>query len=252
MKKSKIQWTVYTWNPWQGCRKVSPGCKYCYMYRDKAIYGQNAKTVVRSKTVFNAPLKWKNGELIFTCSWSDWFIEEADEWRDEAWEIIKNTPHHTYQILTKRPERIKEHLPEYFNSLSNVWIGVSIETEEQMGRLEYLKDLSCTTFASFEPLIGPIKWDNRMNDLKWCIIGGESGNDIGKYRYRKMELDWMLDLIDGAKSSGVPCFVKQLGTYQYKQLALTDRHGGNVEELPEEFKLRQFPRVYYDKHMAII
>jgi len=155
------------------------------------------------------------------------------------------------EILTKRPERIKEHLPEYFDTLSNVWIGVSIETEEQMGRLEYLKDLSCTTFASFEPLIGPINWDERMDGLDWSIIGGESGNDTGKYRYRKMELDWMLNLIDGAKSSGLPCFVKQLGTYQAKQLNLKDRHGGNFEDFPEEFMLREFPRVYYDADLAI-
>lgn len=251
MKKSNIQWTNYTWNPWQGCRKVSPGCKYCYMYRDKAIYGQNAKTVVRSKTVFNAPLKWKIGELVFTCSWSDWFIQEADEWRDEAWDIIKQTPQHTYQILTKRPERIKEHLPEYFDDLDNVWVGVSIESEEQMVRLEYLKDLSCITFASFEPLLGPIKWDEKMDGLDWCVIGGESGNDNGEHKHRRMELEWMRNLINGARSNNVPCFVKQLGTYQYKQLGLKDRHGGYVEEFPEEFKVREYPAVYYEKHMAM-
>lgn len=252
MKTSKIQWTDGTWNPWHGCKKVSPGCLYCYMHRDKERYGQSPTTILRSKTNFYAPEKWKEGKLVFTCSWSDWFIEEADDWRDEAWEIIKNTPQHTYQILTKRPERIKEHLPEYFDDLENVWIGVSIESEEQVGRLEYLKDLPCTTFASFEPLIGPIKWDNRMDGLKWCILGGESGNDRGKYLYRKMELEWMQHLIDGAKSNGVPCFVKQLGTYQSKQLFLNDRHGGDFEEFPEEFKLREFPTIYYDKHMATL
>lgn len=250
-KLSEIQWTDGTWNPWHGCKKVSPGCLYCYMYRDKERYGQSPTTVLRSKTMFNEPLKWKEGKLIFTCSWSDWFIDEADGWREEAWDVIRQTPQNTYQILTKRPERIKEHLPIYFNSLSNVWIGVSIEGEEQMERLEYLKDLPCTTFASFEPLISPIKWDKRMDALDWCIIGGESGNDIGKYRYRKAELEWMLNLIDGAKSAGVPCFVKQLGTYQAKQLDLKDRHGGNFEEFPEEFKVREFPAVYYDKYMAM-
>jgi len=244
-KLSEIQWTDGTWNPWHGCKKVSPGCKYCYMFRDKDRYGQSSTTVLRSKTMFNVPLKWEEGKLIFTCSWSDWFIEEADAWREEAWDIIRKTPQHTYQILTKRPERIKEHLPEWFSSLNNVWIGVSIESEEQMGRLEYLKDLPCTTFASFEPLIGPIKWDERMDSLKWCIIGGESGNDKGRHLYRKMELEWMLHLINGAKSSGVPCFVKQLGTYQSKQLALKDRHGGSFEEFSEEFKVREFPTTFY-------
>jgi len=251
-KSSEIQWTESTWNPWHGCNKVSPGCKYCYMYRDKERYGQSPTTILRSKTNFYDPLKWRDGSLIFTCSWSDWFIEEADGWRDEAWEIIRQTPQHTYQILTKRPERIEEHLPKWFETLDNVWLGVSIESEEQAGRLEYLKDLPCITFASFEPLFGPIEWNNTMNGLDWCIIGGESGNDTGKYRYRPMELEWGLDLVEGANSNGVPCFVKQLGTYQAKQLAHKDRHGGNFDEFPEEFKVREFPMVYYDKHMAMV
>ena len=232
-KISEIQWTDGTWNPWHGCKKVSPGCKYCYMHPD---------TVLKSKTRFDEPLKWKDSRLIFTCSWSDWFIKEADEWRDDAWDIIRRTPHHTYQILTKRPERIKSHLPKWFDELNNVWLGVSIESDEQMDRLKYLKDLSCITFASFEPLIGPIIWDNRMDGLDWCIIGGESGNETGKYRYRKMELQWALDLVKGAKASGVPCFVKQLGTYQAKMLKMKDRHGGDFKEFPEELKLRMFPR----------
>jgi len=221
------------------------------MYRDKERYGQKPTNVLRSRTMFYAPLEWNEGRLVFTCSWSDWFITEADGWRDEAWEIIRMTPQHTYQILTKRPERIKEHLPNWFETLDNVWLGVSIESQEQVGRLEYLKDLPCTTFASFEPLIGPINWNTTMNGLDWCIIGGESGNDTGKYRYRPMELEWGLDLVDAAKANGVPCFVKQLGTYQAKLLAHKDRHVGNFDEFPEEFKMREFPMVYYDKHMAV-
>ena len=104
MENTKIQWTEATWNPWHGCQKVSPGCKFCYMYRDKERYGQDATTVLRSKTKFKEPLKWKEPKVIFTCSWSDWFIEEADQWRDEAWETIRKTPQHTYQILTKSPK----------------------------------------------------------------------------------------------------------------------------------------------------
>ena len=91
-KNSKIQWTDDTWNPWHGCTKVSPGCKFCYMYRDKVKYGQEGKFVERSKTKFKDPLKWKESRLIFTCSWSDWFIKEADEWRPDAWDIIRKTP----------------------------------------------------------------------------------------------------------------------------------------------------------------
>ncbi len=102
-KESQIEWTEATWNPWHGCKKISPGCKNCYMYREKKRYGQDPHNVTKSKTTFKAPLGWKSSKTIFTCSWSDFFIQEADDWRDDAWDVIRKTPEHTYQILTKRP-----------------------------------------------------------------------------------------------------------------------------------------------------
>ncbi len=243
-KNSKIQWTNDTWNPWQGCVKVSTGCKFCYMYRDKKIYGSEPRVVSRSKTTFYHPLKWKDGRLIFTCSWSDWFITEADEWRPEAWEIIRQTPRHIYQILTKRPERIKENLPTWFDEIvDHVWIGVSVENQDFISRIDYLKDLPCIKFASFEPLLDEIEWEDSMNHLNWIIIGGESGNETGEYRYRPMELSWAEKLVEGAKSHNIPVFVKQLGTYQAKLLGLKERHGGDVSEFPSYLRLREFPSV---------
>lgn len=109
-KDSNIEWTEATWNPWHGCHKISAGCKNCYMFRDKAKYGQDPNVVLRSKTKFYDPLKWTEPTTIFTCSWSDFFIEEADEWRDEAFAIMALTPHHTYQVLTKRPDRMLAYL----------------------------------------------------------------------------------------------------------------------------------------------
>lgn len=106
---SNIEWTGGTWNPWHGCHKVSAECKNCYMFRDKKRYGQDPNVVVRSKTGFYDPLKWTEPKTIFTCSWSDFFIEEADPWRDEAFAIMALTPQHTYQILTKRPDRMLEY-----------------------------------------------------------------------------------------------------------------------------------------------
>lgn len=131
-KQTAIAWTQKTWNPWQGCRKVSPGCKYCYMYRDKERYGQDPKTViVSSPKTFFSPFGWKDPALVFTCSWSDWFISEADTWRPVAWDIIKSTPHLIYQILTKRPERILDALPaDWGTGYPNVWLGVSVENQE--------------------------------------------------------------------------------------------------------------------------
>src|ERR1700678_4420763 len=98
--KSNIEWTEATWNPWHGCHKISAGCKNCYMFAEKKRYGQDPDVVVRSKTTFHDPLRWREPKLIFTCSWSDFMIEEADSWREEAYGIMRITPRHTYQVLT--------------------------------------------------------------------------------------------------------------------------------------------------------
>src|SRR3990167_4811557 len=122
-RDSKISWTDSTWNPWIGCHKVSPGCAHCYAETlVENRMGRKFSEIRRaSPATFNAPLKWhrpmntfspSSPQYVFTCSISDFFIEEADAWRDEAWEIIRRTPHLTYQILTKRPERIAGDLPE--------------------------------------------------------------------------------------------------------------------------------------------
>lgn len=242
-KNSKIQWTNDSWNPWQGCVKVSTGCKFCYMYRDKKIYGSEPRVVSRSKTTFYDPLKWKDSRLVFTCSWSDWFIAEADEWRPEAWEIIQQTPRHTYQLLTKRPERIHENLPTWFDEIADhVWIGVSVESQEYVNRIDYLLDLPCIKFVSFEPLLEEIKWTDKMNHLDWVIIGGESGNDNGGYLYRPMELAWMEKLMNEAKSHNIPVFVKQMGTCQAKRMGLKDRHGGDASEFPSHLRIQEYPK----------
>ena len=110
-RQHAISWTEATWNPWMGCTKVSEGCDNCYMFREQRQYGNDPEVVRRSKTKFRFPLTLKEPSLIFTCSWSDWFHVDADPWRDEAWEIVRATPQHTYQILTKRPGRILRHLP---------------------------------------------------------------------------------------------------------------------------------------------
>lgn len=245
---SSIQWTDATWNPWHGCVKVSPGCKYCYMYRDKEKYGQDPMKVVRSKGNFKDPLKWYEPKKIFTCSWSDWFIDQADGWRDEAWTIIKATPQHSYQILTKRPERVRAHLPtDWGEGYPNVWLGVSVESQDQVDRIDLLEDIPARVkFISFEPLIGPVTHGFRA-DVDWIILGGESGNDTGKYRYRPCEVKWMTDIMSayGFTSSlferDAKIFVKQLGTHLAKAMKLKDRHGGDINEFPEHLKIREFP-----------
>jgi len=260
---SKIQWTEATWNPWRGCHKVSAGCKYCYMFRTMNRWHQDGNVPVRSKTTFRDPLKWKEPKLIFTCSMSDWFVEEADEWRPEAWDIIRQTPHHTYQILTKRPERILECLPgDWGDGWPNVWLGVSVEDQQSANtRIPLLLMVPAVVhYLSCEPLLSAV--DLAMVDqnkhfwlpdpaipgataIDWVIIGGESGNESGPYRYRKMHPDWVMKLMDQCAKSSVPVFVKQLGTYQAKIFGLKDRHGGDMDEWPENLQVRQMPETYY-------
>ena len=202
-----IKWCGCTWNPWQGCTKVSPGCKHCYMYQGKRRWGQEPAIVVRSKTTFDDPLKWRDPKLIFTCSWSDWFHKAADPWRAEAWEIIRATPQHTYQILTKRPERILKCLPsDWGDGWPNVWLGVSVENEDYLSRIDLLKKAPARTrFLSLEPLLGPLSRLN-LTEIQWAIVGGESGPG-----YRTPQLDWVRSIRDQCIDADVRLFFKQWG-----------------------------------------
>ena len=249
-QQSKIQWTDATWNPWHGCVKVSPGCKYCYMFRDKERYKKDPTEVIRSAANFNAPLRWgkipANDDMkIFTCSWSDFFIEAADTWREDAWKIIKDTPQLTYQILTKRPERIKDCLPaDWGEGYPNVWLGVSVESQLQTDRILFLSDIPAQIrFISAEPLIGPIDFIGISEVIHWMIIGGESGNENGKYKYRPCNEGWIYEIIGDCNMVDIPVFVKQLGTHLSKELKLKDRHGGNMDEWPESLQIREFPEL---------
>ena len=144
------------------------------MYRDKTRYGQDPSNVTRGKTTFELPLKWKEPKLIFTCSWSDFFIETADSWRAEAWDIIRATPHHSYQILTKRPERIAAHLPNDW-PLPNVWLGVSVENPRFYYRIAILRGIQAPIrFLSLEPLLTAMP-KLPLAGISWVIVGGESG-----------------------------------------------------------------------------
>jgi protein gp37 len=173
------------------------------MYRDKTRYGQDPAVVVRSKTTFGEPLKWKDPQRIFTCSWSDFFIEQADEWRPDAWEVIRRTPQHTYLVLTKRPERIADHLPQGW-PWSHVWLGVSIETPAYAWRADMLRDLPATRrFLSCEPLLADLGGLD-LRGIHWVIVGGESGT-----HHRPMEVAWAESIRDQCLAAGVPLYVKQ-------------------------------------------
>lgn len=256
---SGIQWTNHTLNFWTGCKKVSDGCKYCYMYRDMDRYGKDPKEIVKvqDRTVRNVIKKAKKGDKIFVCSWSDFFIEEADIYRDWAWKIIKENKDYQFQILTKRPERIKDCLPsDWGQGYSNVWLGISIENQKMANlRMPILSEITCKyKFLSIEPILGEIDLlepfvyieilDERFicfSSFDWVIVGGESGNKNGKYLYRKSELEWYRKIVRDCDINGKPLFVKQLGTHLKEELNLKDRHGGDIDEFPEYLKVREFP-----------
>lgn len=257
--KSEIQWTDATWNVARGCTKVDADCKYCYMYRQSLNGTRYAPDqVIKTKGVFTLPLHyketksacWEGPPLIFTSSLTDFFHEAIDAWRDECWDIIRKCPHLTFQILTKRPERIADHLPaDWGDGWDNVWLGTSIGSKEGMVRLYALKNVPAKVrFLSLEPLYERLNFNyagafNLLMNIHWVIIGGESGNENGKYKYRPCNLEWFEDIIGNCKERNIPVFVKQVGTYLAKQLHMSDRHGGDFYEFPELIRFREFPKV---------
>ena len=220
--RTAIEWADGTWNPWSGCRKVSPGCKNCYMYRDMNRYGKDPMIVKRaSYSTFFAPQKWDKywenprpvkypppppGSDIFACSWSDWFIRDADEWREEAWAVARNTSYR-YLILTKRPELIRERLPrDWGNGYPNVILGVSVENQDYLWRAETLADIpAAKCFISYEPALGFLELSPTvLKSIHWVISGGES---MG----RKSNEDWFRFMRDQCTTAGIAYFHKQHG-----------------------------------------
>lgn len=202
-----IEWTDATWNPWYGCHKVSQGCKNCYMFRDMKRYGRDANVVRRSApATFNAPLRWREPKRIFTCSWSDFLIEEADAWREGAYGIINATPWHEYQVLTKRIERVGACLPDRW--FSNLWLGVSVENRQARERIDILRGVpAAVRFLSIEPLLEDIG-ELDLRGIHWVIVGGESGPMA-----RPMRAEWVRSIRDQCAAAGVLFFFKQWGGF---------------------------------------
>ncbi|MCZ7547401.1 MAG: phage Gp37/Gp68 family protein [Anaerolineae bacterium] len=244
---TNISWTDATWNAWYGCRKVSQGCKHCFAEREMTRFGKDFHTVTRAADrTFYAPLRWKEGRKVFAASWSDFLIEEADPWRAEAWDIIRQTPHHTYLILTKRPERLEDCLPaDWGAGWANVWLGVSTENQEWADRrIPLLLDVPAAVhFVSAEPLLGGIDLQTwlppRFADLPtdvawgvshpvptvgWVIVGGESGP-----RRRQMDMAWARWLRDQCVAAGVPFFFKQASALRPRPAALDRRRGRDAD-----------------------
>lgn len=212
------------------------------MFREQQRYGRDPLVVLRTtQATFNAPLRWQRGigvggrRLVFTCSWSDWFHPDADAWRDEAWEVIKACPSLTFQILTKRPELIRDRLPRDWGptGYQNVWLGVSVENRMFTWRVAALLEAAAIVhFVSAEPLLGPVDLQPFLapGQVEWVIVGGESGGRPPRHPPRAMDPSWARELRDQCLTTGTAFFFKQWGGARPGGLALLD--GVEWRQLP--------------------
>lgn len=214
-----ISWADHTWNPWRGCTRVSSGCANCYMFAAQRRWGRDPSVVTRTtKSVWDTPRKWQRDaraagqtRRVFACSWSDWFHADADSWRPEAWERIKSTPDLIYMILTKRADRIADHLPpSWGDGWPNVWLGVTCEDQSQSHRVESLSRVPAVVrFVSYEPAIGPLSLDLQRLGVSWVIYGGESGPGYRPEGEPGDPKQWARSMRDQCHAAGVAYFHKQ-------------------------------------------
>jgi protein gp37 len=213
MAQSSIEWTEMTWNPTTGCSKISAGCKFCYaevMSHRLQSMGiekyENGFKVAEHASALNIPYSWKGSKLVFVNSMSDLFHPEVSvEFIQRVFHVMNETPQHTYQILTKRAERLFE-IHQLLNWTDNIWMGVSVEDERVISRIEFLRKTNAKTkFLSCEPLIGPLH-DLVLTNIDWVIVGGESGK-----KSRPMNEIWIWDIMQQCRVQEVAFFFKQWG-----------------------------------------
>lgn len=211
---SKIEWTEATWNPTVGCTKISPGCKHCYAEamakRLQAMgtpgYDNGFKLTVLPERL-DEPLKRKKPTIYFVNSMSDLFHKNvSDTYIEQVFDVIQRTPHHTFQVLTKRAERLASFF-KHRSVPSNAWIGVSVEDQEYgVPRIDHLRKVNARIrFLSVEPLlkdVGPLD----LTGIHWVIVGGESGP-----KARPMKAEWVEDIQNQCKVQKVQFFFKQWG-----------------------------------------
>jgi protein gp37 len=265
--QTKIEWTEATWNPVVGCSKVSEGCRNCYAeklaYRWACKYIKNPEIypylkkyamVIDFKTKrwngeiycdeseLNKPLHWRKPRMIFVCSMSDLFHPKVPfEFIRKVFIVMYSTGKHTYQILTKRPNRTLEFYKWFLKNnrvdgkiyewglLKNLWLGVTIESPNHWKRAKILSQIpAAVRYTSCEPLLVYLG-DLDFRGISWYIVGGESGP-----KARPMDIEWARSIVQQCQAAGVPVFVKQLGGYPNK------RH--KLEDFPEDLRIRQYPQ----------
>jgi len=222
---SDIEWTEATWNPIAGCSILSPGCTNCYAQRLAArlqamgspkYEGTTRKSGRRhvwtghlnvDHRALAAPLQWRRPLRIFVNSMSDLFQDAVpDEVIASVCSVMKEAHWHTYQILTKRPERMREVVAQFDDQLSHVWLGTSVESAAYLSRIDVLRSVPAhIRFVSFEPLLGPVAPVD-LRDIHWAIVGGESGPGA-----RPLDQQWIENIRTACRDQRVAFFFKQWG-----------------------------------------
>jgi protein gp37 len=243
MATTSIEWADCTWNALTGCTKISPGCKNCYaerMSKRLKLMGQpnyqNEFDLTLHPHMLELPLKWKTPKRVFVNSMSDLYHKDVpEEFIGRVFDTMNRAHWHTYQILTKRADRLEELSPR-LPWAPHIWQGVSVENADYTFRIDHLRRTGAhVKFLSVEPLLGPIP-NLDLTGIHWVIVGGESGGGC-----RPMEVEWVRQIRESCRHQGVAMFFKQTGEKLARRLKLKSKKGGDAAELPAELRVRQFP-----------
>ena len=238
---TSIEWTDSTWNPVTGCSRVSSGCIHCYAerlaLRLQAMGNPSYKNgfyVTLHEDALELPLKWKKPQTIFVNSMSDLFHEDIPvEFVLRIFDVMRKADWHCFQILTKRSERMLE-LSSKLPWAPNIWMGVTVESENYRYRIEHLKKTGAAVkFLSLEPLLSPM-YNLQLQGIDWVIVGGESGPNA-----RPMEREWVVDIRNQCQLENTPFFFKQWGGVNKKK-AGRELDGRIWNETPSLFPNAQF------------
>lgn len=287
---SSIEWTDTTWNPVRGCDPVSPGCANCYAAGHAARFsgpglpyeglatrkkGQPAKwtgVIALVDDKLAEPLSWKKPQRVFVNSMSDLFHEDVpDQFICKVFRVMGEAKQHTFQVLTKRPERMQRFMREQTNAHAirsleerdfyvewpypNVWLGVSVENRQHgLPRIDYLRNTpAAVRFLSVEPLLEDLG-EIDLTGIHWVIVGGESG-----HKSRLCRVEWVRSVVEQCRAANVAAFVKQLGSlptgewggggklpglhmlHPSQPWSLHDSKGGDIKEFPADLRIREFP-----------
>jgi protein gp37 len=245
--KTGIQWTQVTWNPTTGCDRISAGCDHCYALAlakrlkamgvakyqadgDPRTSGPGFGVRIHEASL-NEPYTWRTPRTVFVNSMSDLFHARVPlSFVRDVFEVIADTPQHTYQVLTKRAARLRK-ISGKLSWPDNLWMGVSVENAEALSRVDDLRDVNAAVrFLSCEPLLGSLDGID-LRGIGWVIAGGESGPN-----YRPMRLEWARSIRDSSQAAGVPFFFKQWGGRTPKALG-RELDGVIWNEMPETFSV---------------